>query len=242
MLSSDDLKTWLHKDLSRLQKILLVLATMDKPCSLKDIREKAKKVGFRDPAKWNISDVLGRSNGMAIKTIDGWEITDAAKLHLRRLGVASVAPSAMGVAIDLRNHLTSVIDDETRTFVSEAIQCHEGGCYRSAVVMSWLGAVSVLHKYIHSTHLVAFNLEANRVDSKWKNAVTTDDLGKMNEDRFLDTIERLSIIGKNVKDNLKECLKRRNGCGHPNSMKVSTNQSAAHIESLLLHVFKPFSK
>lgn len=241
MLKSSDLKVWLHKDVSRLEKLLLVLAAIDKPCSLADIRNEALKSGFRISTKWNVSSILGRSKGMAIKTHQGWEITDTGKLHLRGLGLSEVSFAAMNVAVDLRKHLTKVLDEETRAFVSEAIQCHENSLYRSAVVMSWLGAVSVLHKYVHSQRLADFNSEAKRVDEKWRMAKTTDDLGKMNEDKFLDTIERLSIIGKNAKESLKECLKRRNGCGHPNSMKVSTNQSAAHIEILLLHVFEPFS-
>lgn len=241
MLESSNLKIWLHKDLSRLEKLLLILAAIDKPCSLAEIREEALKAGFREPTKWNASSVLGRSKGLAINTPNGWEITDVGKLHLRSLGVSEVSPAAMSVAVDLRRHLGKVADDETKAFVSEAIQCHESGLYRSAVVMSWLGAVSVLHKHVHSKRLADFNAEAKRVDGRWKAAATTDDLGRMNEDRFLDTIERLSIIGKNVKESLKECLKRRNGCGHPNSMKVSTNQSAAHIETLLLHVFEPFA-
>lgn len=241
MLSSTDLKSWLHKDLPRLDKLLLVLAALDRASALADIRGKAVEAGFRIPTKWNMSAILGRSRGMAINTPDGWEITDAGKLHLRDLGVSEVSPTAMSVAIDLRKHLAKVTDEETREFVSEAIQCHENRLYRSAVVMSWLGAISILHKHVHANRLADFNAEASRVDSRWRTALTTDDLGKMNEDKFLNTIERLSIIGKNVKESLKECLKRRNGCGHPNSMRVSTNQSAAHIEVLLLHVFKRFS-
>lgn len=241
MLNSTDLKTWLHKDISRLDQLLLILATLDRPASLAHIREQAQNAGFRIPKKWNMSDTLGRSKGLAINTTSGWEITDAGTQHLRSLGVSDISPAAMSVAVDLRNHLAKVLDSETKAFVSEAIQCHEAGLYRSAVVMSWLGAISILHKHVHANRLADFNAEASRVDSRWRTAVTTDDLGKMNEDKFLDTIERLSIIGKNVKESLKECLKRRNGCGHPNSMRVSTNQSAAHIEVLLLHVFERFS-
>lgn len=241
MLNSTDLKTWLHKDLPRLDQLLLILAALDQPSSLSDIREEAQRAGLRGPKKWNMSAILGRSKGMAINTTGGWEITDSGKLHLRNLGVSEISTAAMSVAVDLRKHLEKVSDPETKVFVAEAIQCHESGLYRSAVVMSWLGAISILHKHVHANRLADFNAEASRVDGRWRTAVSTDDVGKMNEDRFLDTIERLSIIGKNAKESLKECLKRRNGCGHPNSMKVSTNQSAAHIEVLLLQVFEQFS-
>lgn len=241
LLSSRDLKAWLHKDLPRLDKLLLILAARDEPLALADIRDQARQAGFRIPTKWNMSMILSRSKGKAIPAPAGWEITEAGKSYLRSIGVSQVSPAAMNVAIDLRKHLERIGDAATQAFVEEAIRCHEQGVYRAAIVMSWLGAMSVLHHHVHAKHLNDFNTEAGRVDSRWRAAVTTDDLGRMNEDKFLDTVERLSIIGKNVKDTLKECLRRRNGCGHPNSLKVGPNQSAAQIEALLQNVFEPFS-
>lgn len=239
MLKSDELKQWLHKDLGKLDKVLLVLATQDQPVAIAKINELAEAAGFRAMKKWNVSATLGASEGKAIRT-SGWELTDAGRMHLRGLGVASVSPAAMQVAVDLRNHLSRVTDAQTRDFVEEAIKCHEAELYRSAIVMSWLGAMDVLQKHIHQNHLTAFNAEALRVNAKWKTAVSQDDIGKMGEGDFLDRIETLSIVGKNVKAQLKACLDLRNGCGHPNSLKVSVNKSAAHIETLLQNVFEKF--
>lgn len=241
LLTTDDLKSWLHRDLHRLDKLLLILANLEAPSELKDIRARASEAGFRIPTKWNLSNVLGRSEGKAIRAPSGWELTDAGKLHLRSLGVANVSPAAMQVAVDLRAHLEKISDTQTKEFVEEAISCHEAQLYRSAAVMAWLGAMDVLHKHVHANHLAAFNVEATKVmGKKWKIATTTDDLGRMGESDFLDRIAALSIIGKNVKTELKGCLDRRNGCGHPNTYKISVNQSAAHIETLLLNVFQKF--
>lgn len=239
MLESNDLKDWLHKDLERLDKLLLVLATQDSPVAVSQVAELAAEAGFRIPKKWNMSAILGASKGKAIRT-SGWELTDTGRMHLRTLGVSSISPAAMQVAVDLRNHLAKVTDTQTRDFVEEAIKCHEAELYRSAIVMSWLGAMDVLQKQVHQNHLAAFNAEALRVSPKWKTAVAQDDIGKMGESDFLDRIETLSIIGKNVKAQLKGCLDLRNGCGHPNSLKVSVNKSAAHIETLLQNVFEKF--
>lgn len=242
MLKSDELKQWLHRDLSKLDKVLLVLATQDEPVAVAKIHELAEAAGFRTMRRWNVSATLGSSKSKAIRT-SGWELTDAGRMHLRSLGVASVSPAAMQVAVDLRNHLTKITDEQTRDFVEEAIKCQEAELYRSAIVMSWLGAVDVLQKHVHQHHLAAFNAEATRVSSKgkpWKPAVSQDDIGKMGESDFLDRIEALSIIGKNVKAQLKACLDLRNGCGHPNSLKVSVNKSAAHIETLMQNVFEKF--
>ena len=106
--------------------------------------------------------------------------------------------------------------------------------------MSWLAAIDVLHKYVHQNHLSTFNAEAKRVDNRWRDAKTTDDLGRMAEADFLDRIAAISVIGKNVKKELKDCLDRRNGCGHPNSLQIGTNTAAHHIEILLLNVFQKF--
>lgn len=239
---ASDLKVWLHKDISKLDKLLIILSTYPNSCQLKDIRNSAAIAGFKIPTKWNISDVLGKSEGKAIRTPQGWEITTLGKMSLVKLGVSKISPAAMQVAFDLRDHLEKIGDTQTKEFVREAVACHEAELYRSAVVMAWLGAMDVLHKYVHTNHLTAFNIEATKVfGKKWKTAVSTDDLGKMSEGDFLDRIVAISIIGKNVKTELKTCLDRRNGCGHPNSYKISVNQSAAHIEILLLNVFLKYS-
>ena len=237
MLKSNELKVWLHKDLGKLEKVLLVLATQNEPVAVAKINEIAEAAGFRAMRKWNVSATLSASKGRAIRTT-GWELTEAGKLHLRDLGVSTISPAAMQVAVDLRNYLSDITEEQTRVFVEEAIKCHEAELYRSAIVMSWLGAVDVLQRHTHQNYLAAFNAEAKRVNGKWKPAKSQDDIGKMSESDFLDRIEAISIIGKNAKAQLKGCLDLRNGCGHPNSLKVSVNKSAAHIETLLLNVFQ----
>lgn len=241
MLTLADLKEWLHRDLSRLDKLLLILGSFEEPCQVKNIRKRAETAGFRLPKAWNLSAILTNSKGLAIRTT-GWEISKAGRQHLTNIGVTRISPAAVKVATDLRAELPNIRDPYTRVFVEEAVKCWEAELYRSAIVMSWLAAVDVLYNHVRDNHLAAFNAEARRIDSKWKNAKTTDDLGRMKESDFLDRISvaPLSIIGKNVKKELKDCLDRRNGCGHPNSLKIGANTVAHHIEILLLNVFKKF--
>ncbi len=68
-----------------------------------------------------------------------------------------------------------------------------------------------------------------------------DDLGRMKESDFLERIATIGMVGRNVKTQLVVGLNLRNGCGHPNSLKVGANTVAAHIEMLLLNVFDKFS-
>lgn len=219
----------------------MILATFNSPCRVQDIKTRAKGAGFRLIDKWNVSSILDRSEGLAIRTPEGWEITDAGKQQLRNLGVAKISPAAVQVATDLRAELAKIKDADTRNFVEEAINCYELGFCRSAMVMSWLAAVHILHRHVVASHLKEFNKEAQRVLPKWKAAKNTDDLGLMKESDFLDRLVAISVIGKDVKRELVQCLGRRNGCGHPNSLKIRANTVAHHLEILLLNVFQPFS-
>ena len=238
-LTTADLKGLLHGDYTRLDKLLFLLASIGQPCQVAEIRARAQEAGYRIPKTWNVSSSLGRSGGKAIRVPSGWEIADAGQQHLIDLGVSGIQAQS-AVATDLRATLSNIQDVNVQSFVEEAVICHEGDLHRSAIVMSWVGAVAVLHSHIHTHHLQAFNAEAKRRNPKWKDATTTDELGRMRESEFLDVICSLSVIGPNVKAELKSCLGRRNACGHPSSLRVGPNTAAHHLEVLLLNVFTLF--
>jgi hypothetical protein len=240
LLSSNELKTWLHRDLTQRDKLLLILATFDHPVEIRDITARAREAGLKIGSSWNPSATLRRTSGLAIKTPSGWEITDPGKQHLRNIGVSKISPAAVQVASDLRAQLEKIGNEDTKQFVEEAVKCYEAELYRSAVVMSWLAAVHVLYQDIIYKHLGVFNDLASTIDAKWKKAKTMDDLGRMKESDFLDRLAGISVLGKNVKEQLKICLDLRNACGHPNSMKIGANTVARHIEILLLNVFTVF--
>jgi hypothetical protein len=63
----------------------------------------------------------------------------------------------------------------------------------------------------------------------------------MKEATFLEIAEHLGMIDKNVKQELEGCLRLRNSCGHPNSLKVGSNKVAAHLETLALNVYAVFA-
>jgi hypothetical protein len=106
--------------------------------------------------------------------------------------------------------------------------------------MSWLAAVYVLQRHVVVSRLADFNADGKRIDSKWKDAKTTDDLARLKESEFLNALARINVLGKNAKEALQQCLDRRNACGHPNSFKIGPNAVAAHVETLLQNVFEKF--
>jgi hypothetical protein len=243
LLPRDSLKDLLHRaDLTRTDKLLLCLAVQaDRPKSVKQIRTLAAQGGLRIAQTWNISDSLKRSRGRAVRTPAGWELTASGKEYVGELAGPVARPAATRVAASLRSHLTQISDPQTVTFIDEAIRCLEARLYRAAVVLSWVGAVSVLYNYVVKNKLSDFNTEAQRRDPKWRMAQTKDDLARMKEYDFLDILEAISVIGKSVKQQLRYCLQLRNGCGHPSSLQISENRVSAHIETLILNVFSRFS-
>ena len=241
-LEIEDLKTLLHqKRQSRKDRALLILATFDKPCSVKDIVTRARDVaGLRGLEKWNLSRIFSRTNGLAIRPSGGWEITDGGKQYLQDNGYIKNGPPTRKEELDLRAKLPDITDTQTREFVEEAIKCYEYECFRSAVVMSWQAAVHVLYRHVCDSHLQDFNTEAKRVDKKWKEAKNTDGLCRMKESIFLDRLAAIDVIGEDLKKELKKALDFRNRCGHPNSVRISSNNVASHLDRLLLNVFNKF--
>lgn len=230
-----------HK-LARREKLLLTLSFDDaQPLPIAKLKTLASENGLRDCLKWNIADILGKAKGLAINTKEGWTLTTAGLAHLRAQKLIPEKVSvAKSIVDDLRLHITKITSPDTKSFLDEAVSCLEIGQNRAAIVFSWVGAVSVLQQYVVDNKLTDFNVEATKRDPKWKAAKTTDDIGLMKEAIFLDVLQAISVLGKNVKQELQSALTLRNGCGHPNSLKVGERKAAAHIESLIQNVFSKF--
>jgi hypothetical protein len=63
----------------------------------------------------------------------------------------------------------------------------------------------------------------------------------MDEHEFLQVLGGISLLHKNVRQELEGCLKLRNSAGHPTPLQIGPNKVAAHVETLLLNVFVPFT-
>lgn len=242
MLDIEALKNLLHQSgFSQTDKLLLCAAfDVGSPKTVQTLKEIAKQAGFRQLDKWNVSSMLSRSNGVAIRTDRGWELTNIGKERVAQLAGAAVSSFTPKIASGLRSHLSSISNHETAAFLEEAIRCYETKLYRSAVVLTWVGAIAVLYDYVMAHKLVEFNAEAAKRNTKWKNAKIKDDLANVKEHDFLQILHAISAIGKSVKDELEGCLKFRNGCGHPNSLKIGESRVSGHIETLMLNIFSKF--
>ena len=229
-----------NSELSRKDKVLLILLSFEGEMKVKDITDTAVKSGLREAKMWNVSQTLSTLNGLAVKLPDGWAITEKGKKYLSELGVIDSAPSK-NIKPTLRKYASQINDDHVKQFAEEAISALETSLLRSAVVLSWVGAVSILYAEVLNNHISEFNAEAQHRFPKWKNASNPDGLAKMKEYDFLQVLAALTIIGKNVKDEMEQCLKLRNSCGHPNSLKIGEHKVASHIEILILNVYSKYS-
>lgn len=242
-LSKEEFHLLLAKtDLSRLDKLLLVLFwDAEHPKSSTQIKDIAAANGLKEAKKWNVSDTLSKSKGKATSLKEGWIITTAGKEYLRKQNYISEKTTLLKNDVaDLRSHLSSISNADTLSFINEAISCLEANQNRAAVVYSWIGAVSLLYDHVVNNHLVKFNAESVNRDAKWKTAKNKDDLTRMKEYDFLNVLESISVIGKNLKQELQQCLQLRNSCGHPNTLKIGARKVAAHIEILILNVFSKY--
>jgi hypothetical protein len=90
-LQEDDLRTLLHERRPRADKILIVLATFAVPTSVNDIISRAARAGLRGIKAWNVSTLLRRTNGFAIRTPEGWELSPHGARYLQEIGVNSTS-------------------------------------------------------------------------------------------------------------------------------------------------------
>lgn len=209
-----------------------------------EIKEFCVNHGIDKVNDWNIAAYLNsaRKQGKITAIKGKWRLTSHGREHLSRKGLTPPTRNVLAKARDdVRTNLSQITNPDTRKFVEETIQCLEFGLLRSAIVMSWIGATAILYNHVVANRLSDFNTEALRRKPKWKAATNADGLSSdMKEAEFLQVIETIGIIGNNVKQELEQCLKRRNSCGHPNSYQIGEQIVAAHIESLILNVYSKF--
>lgn len=232
------------KDLSQPDKVLLILESQNGvPTKSTEIVNIGVSHGLRQILSWNVHAVLAKiqNKGHISKLPDGWILTGPGRIYVQTKFSLADPASTKETALNLRIHLEKISNPDTREFVEEAIACLEAKQLKSAVVMSWVGAISVLYDFVLANKLTEFNARAKVVKKDWKEAITKDDLAKMKESDFLDILAYLSILGGNVKEDLKNnCLNLRNSCGHPSSFKVGKHKVEAHIETLIQNVFEKF--
>jgi hypothetical protein len=218
--------------------LLCVAAAGGKKATTAAVRKLAAEAGVKGAKKINFSAHLAAAEDKVFRTPEGWELSDIGRQHVAGIVGESLSVSpAADEAQALRALLPKIKNEDARAFLTEAVVCAEQSLFRAAIVLSWVGAMALLYDVALAKHLGDLNKEASRRDSKWKPARTSDDLTRMKEATFLQIADSMSMIGKNVRQELEGCLRLRNSCGHPSSLKIGANRVAAHLETLALNVY-----
>jgi hypothetical protein len=244
LLTTEQLKQAVHRTgITKTDSALMCVAAageMGAPTAT--VRKLAVEAGVKGAKKINFSAHLSAAEDKVFKTPSGWELTPEGRKYIASLAAKGLVISpAATEAQALRNLLPKLKNADARAFLTEAVVCAEQSLFRAAVVLSWVGAVALLYDEAVSNYLPAVNAEAAKRDPKWKPAKSADDLGRLKEAVFIEIGSVVGMFGKNVKQELEGCLKLRNGCGHPNSLKLGANKVAAHLETLALNVFAAFA-
>lgn len=238
LLPLSTLKEELHKQHSAENKLLMLLASFDQPTSVKELVTRANEAGFRVPRTWNVSSILQRSKGRAVRTPQGWELQKTGAAALQSIGVDVGRKSTTHeVATELRILIERIDDPTLSNFLSEVVEACELQLFRSAIVMSWLAAMYQLQTLLIENHLSEFNREMKQIQEKWKPIKRQDQLGKLRESEQLDRMCSVGLFDASIKKELGACLDRRNNCGHPTRIRYGSQTVKHHIEVLLQNVF-----
>jgi hypothetical protein len=242
-MTKDELETAIHqKGLGVRDKILFCLSLEPQtPRKLPDLRLIGAAAGWPQAKKVNLADYLGRAKGLVANMPDGWKLTDEGKQHVIKTAKLPSGPAQSAASTKLRTHLAKIQNVDVAAFVEEAIKCLEYGLLRSAVLMAWVAAVGVLYEHILKNKLPDFNKAGQaKLQNKWKQVTTFDDLADLKEKDFIELCESSSVFGKSIKKELENCLNLRNGCGHPNALAIGEPRVVTHIDQLIRNVFEKF--
>jgi hypothetical protein len=229
-----------RNDISIRDKYLLILEDQHIPLTNQRLKEIAKTNGWKKGAVSSPAAFLSSAKGIVVQIPEGWVLTSAGTARIVKLGQGTTlhAQVISPLAAALEKHARSVPNSQRAAFISEAVSCLRAQHYRAAIVLSWVGAVSVLYDYVILKKLPAFNKQAAKYLKK--PAQTADDLATIKESVFLDLIEDIRMITPSQKKELKTCLGRRNTAGHPNSQMYREAAVASHIDALIVEVFQRF--
>lgn len=241
MISDSTLIEFIHSEKrSNRQITLALLASLGGEATVGDISAKATDAGIKK-TKINFSDVLAKSNGMCVRRGNKWQMLKEGWDSVRQDGLLEKEQRILRVASSLRELVDSGLNQDRKRFLDEALLAFESNLYRAAIVLSWVGAVHILQEYIIANHLRDFNSAlASRFSGKHPKIKNIESFNRLKEQDMLQLCEDAGIFGKAIKQELEDRLGLRNRAGHPNPNKFQENMTAAHLEWLIIHVYREY--
>lgn len=226
-----------NKKIKKTDKLLLILYHIDRPLSTAEIKKIAMDHGWRGVEQENISAFLNASRFATL--IKGhWKINSQGKAYIIEKKFVIEEVIITPIIKKLEETIKDVKDQDYRRFLGEALECLKIQSYRSAIVLSWVGAIYLLQKNVFEKHIKKFNIELLIHYPKEKIAKDFDDFLSLKDGKFLSIINKIKLISDGEYKELKACLDRRNEAGHPNSTVFDELTTAHHISQLSKIIFQ----
>lgn len=134
----------------------------------------------------------------------------------------------------------NIQNENIKGYFNELVLNLENNCYRSTIIISWVGAVSILQDYIFNNRLDDFNTCGQSMYQKFKEIESLKDFTSLKEYDFIEIIGKMGVVDRNVKKILHQCLEDRNISGHPNEAVLGKQTALKIVEELINNVYKRF--
>lgn len=178
---------------------------------------------------------------MFIKAPSGYKLHRHARENAaKQLGAETIIAETSSL---LRNLEGKVNNLDSKSFLSEALDCFEVGANRGTIVLTWLLAIDHMQLYILKHKLSEFNkvLAAN-TDKRVKiTAITSiDDFNDIPEGKFIEFCRVAKIISNDVRKILDQKLQIRNSSAHPSGVVVGKAKVIDFVEDLVTNILLKF--
>ena len=140
-------------------------------------------------------------------------------------------PAASGLGNALKQILVDARSADDTAYLSEAVECAQGGYRRAAAVLGWCAAINRIHLTIEARGFQEFNAKAKWMMSqtkgrykKFKSIDSVNSVGDLRETfdtKVLWVIEALGLIDANQHKRLLGCYSLRSQCAHPGEAPVT---------------------
>ena len=193
-----------------------------------------------------------RSKEYYLSEIEKTKIAEKFHINIQKTDTENTNTNVPNVDTELATYIKKIKNKQAQSFIKDAEACYKHELHRPAILMSWMGAIRILQQnVIDKKFLGDFNQEGSRrveesnkkkekhgePTEEWKRIRQLNGFTKISEDEFLEIICGIDMIDVAVKNKLKDCLKSRNNCCHPNQLDVDNSESKTHLIALIKNVF-----
>ena len=148
--------------------------------------------------------------------------------------------------IDIANEFSELANNlplnaTQSTLIEEAVASFRAGAFRACMVMTWNAIYDFIRQWVFDNSLSDFNTSLTQEyvrrngDPIYDPIQDYDDFlsGKPSERTVIDTCHVAGIFGERVRDELRQCLRRRNDSAHATNRVPNATQASAYARDLL---------